>query len=132
MHPKVPYAQYSILFLLDFPLEHIGDTHEMVICVSVNESTVLDRPFTTRCDRLLFKKAFDYGKLPGKTADQIAELILAGMVHFLMETPNPRNVPGMYDLREEDPLKPIESPWETQHRLLYRKLFEACIQGWKF
>jgi hypothetical protein len=132
-HPEIPYAIYEIAAIpTDAPIDHVGDTHLLVVCVSVNVATVLDREFSARCDRCLYRRACDYGQLPGRTADQVASYMIAGLMHFLLSTPNPHTVPGMYDLLEDSPDWNPVSPWEAEHRALYRKLVAVCLRGWRF
>ena len=127
-HKRIPYATYKMEQRCAFVLKSLVDTHELVISVTINESTKLFPQYHFHGDRTLYQETYNYGDLPGKSADEVAQFMLYAMANYLLGTPDPLQVPGLYHLAPDKSY----SPWSYAHATLFRKSKGIACRGWRF
>jgi hypothetical protein len=129
LHPAPREDCPGLVSILGFPTQSTGSGWKItsianlvmpltsfILGVVVDQS--LQSPaFTKHEKRLLFRRQSDY-RLPGSNPGEVADLIAVGLIRFLISTPYPRRVIGMFDL----PRVNETSIWERKHRSLYREL----------
>ncbi len=87
-HPSSPYGLYVFKVSQVFARRYVDATHQIKITL-----TIASIPG----ERLLYEVQDNFA-IPGLEPSYVADLTAARLVKFLRESPNPRRVPGMFDL----------------------------------